>query len=94
MTFQALCASEGTLTSVARQLLDSRTRVLLLRLLFVRLLCIFGFIEICIRACFACSQRASLRRSLGGGHFDTVWNGDSVVCASTTRRSSNEISEA
>jgi hypothetical protein len=54
MTCQSLCAPENTLTSVARQLLDS---------MFARVLCIVGVIEICIRAWFACSQRASLRRS-------------------------------
>jgi hypothetical protein len=70
---------------------DSRTRALmmmmsficscrnnkyLLHLLFARLLRIFGFIEICIRALFSlclrfvcASQDAGLRRSLGGGHF-------------------------
>jgi len=34
MTCQTLCAPENTMTSLARQLLDSCTRVLLLRLLF------------------------------------------------------------
>jgi hypothetical protein len=70
MTCQSLCAPENTLTSVARPLLDSRTRVLLLRLLLARVLCIFGVIENYISARCACSQRASLRRSLCGGHFD------------------------
>jgi hypothetical protein len=56
MTCQTLCAPENTLTSLARQLLNSCTRVLLLRLLF---------------AC-AFAQRVSLRRSLGGGHFDAL----------------------
>jgi hypothetical protein len=56
MTCQTLCAPENMLTSLAWQLLDSCTRVLLLRLLF---------------AC-AFAQRVSLRRSLGGGHFDAL----------------------
>ncbi len=47
---------ENTLTSVARQLLDNCTRALLLRLLFA----------------YAFAQRASLRRSLGGGHFEAL----------------------
>ena len=45
-------------------------RVLLLRLLFASVLCIFGVIENYISAWFACSQHASLRRSLCGGHFN------------------------
>ena len=56
MTCQTLCAPENTLTSLARQLLDSCTRVLLLRLLFAD----------------AFAQRVSLRRSLGGGHFHAL----------------------
>ncbi len=70
MTCQSLCAPENTLTSVARQLLDSRARALLLRLLFDSVLGIFGVIENYISAGLACSHRASLRRSLDGGHFD------------------------
>ena len=56
MTCQTLCAPENTLTSLARQLLDSCTRVLLLRLLFAR----------------AFAHRVSLRCSLGGGRFDAL----------------------
>ena len=72
MTCQSLCVPENTLTSVARQLLDSRTRALLLRLLFDSVLGIFGVIENYINAWFACSHRASLRRSLDCGHFDSL----------------------
>jgi hypothetical protein len=89
MTCQSLCAPENTLTSVARQLLDIRTRALLLRLLFARVICIFGTIEIFIRAWFACSQRASLRRSLGGGHFDAL--GTSIVSCALRHRASGTI---
>jgi hypothetical protein len=56
MTCQTLCAPENTLTSLARQLLDSCTRVLFLRLLFA---CVFV-------------QRVSLRCSLGSGNFDSL----------------------
>jgi hypothetical protein len=89
MTCQSLCAPENTLTSVARQLLDIRTRALLLRLLFARVICIFGTIEIFIRAWFACSQRASLRRSLGGGHFDAL--GTSIVSCALRHRASGTM---
>ena len=84
MTCQSLCAPENTLTSVACQLLDSRTRALLLRLLFARVLCISGVIEICIRAWFACSQHASLRRSLGGGYLDAL--GKSIASCALRHR--------
>ena len=89
MTCQSLCAPGNTLTSVARQLLDSRTRALLLRLLFARVLCFFSFIEIFIRAWFACSQRASLRRSLGGGHFDAL--GTSIASCALRHRASGTM---
>ena len=58
------------MTSLAQQLLDSCTRVLLLRLLF---------------AC-AFAQRVSLRSSLGGGHFDALGCGhfDTLGTAITT----------
>jgi hypothetical protein len=41
-----------------------------LGLLFASVLGIFGVIENYINAWFARSHRVSLRRSLGGGHFD------------------------
>jgi len=73
MTCQSLCAPENTLTSVARQLLDSCTRALLLRLLF---------------AC-AFAQRASLRRSLGGGHFDAL--GTAIATCALRHRASGTM---
>ena len=89
MTCQSLCAPENTLTSVARQLLDSRARALLLRLLFDSVLGIFGVIENYISAGLACSHRASLRRSLDGGHFDAF--GTSISSCALRHRASGTI---
>jgi hypothetical protein len=89
MTCQSLYAPENTLTSVASQLLDSRARALLLRLLFDSVLGIFGVIENYISAWLACSHRASLRRSLDGGHFDAF--GTSISSCALRHRASGTM---
>jgi hypothetical protein len=59
MTCQSLCAPENTLTTAARQRLDSRAKALLLRLLFTRGLCMFGLMKTCIKAWFVCPLSGS-----------------------------------